>query len=758
MAQVVSPRSLVRPLLVVALLVAALGLLEQGLAGRERDVRAAEARGRVASDVGRDLALLRGAVLTARLAPDRAPRLARSVRGRGKRMRAALVAGGADASTLALLDRTLVQADRELAAVRAGNLRRALAVELEHVTPGVTALSAIAALDASLARDVIDSSAPGTTAWRRALLIAVAALGTLAALLVVGPLGPLVGASASPAAGAAGRWHRRVVEQSSDAVLVIGADGAVRELAGAAPSLLPGLTVGERFAAAVHPEDRIALARRWTEVTAAPGNRLRAALRVRRGSGWVEVDAAGANLLHDKDVGGVVVTLRDTGERTRLERELRHLAYEDPLTGLGNRAALRERLDTLLAERGGQRTLVAVLFVDLDDFKAINDGFGHPVGDEVLRTVGRRIGSVVGAAGFVGRPGGDEFVVVAQVAAAEEARTLAEAVAAAVQQPLPVNGVELRVGASVGVAIQSPGDPGLGMDVMRRADIAMYVAKGEGGGVVEYRPEDDPQAADRLALLADLRHALRTGEQLELAVQPQVDVASGELRAVEALVRWHHPQRGVVPPDAFVSLAERSGLIAALTQRVLDLALQARAAWSAAGLEINIAVNLSASNLLDASFPTEVERLLAQHGAGGDMLCLELTETMLLADEGRAADVLEHLSRFGVELSIDDFGTGHSSLTRLRDLPLDELKVDRSFVAAMHADAEAAAIVRSTVHLAHELGLRVVAEGVELPEHLEALEAAGCDLAQGYLLARPMPAADLLAWAAERGAAAAGAA
>ncbi len=730
-----------RAVAVLAALVALLGALEAGLAGRERGLARERTRAQAGLELGRDVALVRAALATARAHPDRVPSLARSVRARGARMTGRVA--GRDRAVLA---GALGATDRELAALSAGRTPAADRLDAAEVQPAFAAVAAVAQLDADLARGADVSAGPVTRSLRRGLLLL---SGITVALLVLirtrGTEGTVPSVSRMP-----GHRYRALVEQSSDAVLVVAADGAVVEATGAAPGLLPDLAVGDRLTTIVHPDDRAALDGRWADLFRAPGARIRASLRVRRGSGWMEVDAVGTNLLEDRHVGAVLVTLRDTGDRTRLERELRHLAYEDPLTGLGNRVALRERLDTLLAERAGARALVAVLFVDLDDFKAINDGFGHPVGDEVLREVGRRIRAAVGAGAFVARPGGDEFVVLAQVRASDEARTLAEVVAGAVDRPLPVSGVELRVGASVGVACEPPGDPARGVDVMRRADIAMYVAKGDGGGVVEYRPEDDPQAADRLALLADLRHALRTGEQLELAVQPQVDVATGRLHAVEALVRWHHPQRGVVPPDAFVALAERAGLIAPLTRRVIDLALAARGEWAAAGLDVHVAVNLSASNLLDATFPGDIAALLETHGVEGRTVCLELTETMLLADEQRAATALADLSALGIELSIDDFGTGHSSLTRLRDLPLDELKVDRSFVSAMHASTEAGAIVRSTVRLAHELGLRVVAEGVELEEHLDALRDVGCDLAQGYLLARPMRTGELVAWAEAR--------
>ena len=695
---------------------------------------------RLVLDLQRDLEVLRAEEAHAALAPAAVPTARRE---------AAVLARRIDRHTLDLTrldteDRTALRrdvarllgaVDAELSALARDERRAAQRIHDGVVDP------AFARLQVELAEQTRHERAENVAAaeaveWQRRGILAVAGIAIVILLL------RLRRAAAALSAERTGRRYRALVEQSSDGIVVLGADGLVREVAGATPAIAPGLVVGAHFGRSVHPDDRPAVHEEWLRVLDGQPA-LRTSLRLRRGEAWGDVEAVGFNALAQPDVGGVVVNLRDVGDRVRLERELRRLAYVDVLTGLANRAALRERLDALLAGDGE----VAVVFADLDDFKAINDGLGHPVGDEVLAAMGARLREVVGEDWLVARPGGDEFVAVGPARDVPGAVALAELLVAAIARPLFVAGLELHVGASVGVACRD-GTAVSAVDLLRRADIAMYVAKSRGGGVHPYREADDAQTAERLALVADLRHALATGEGIELAVQPQVELRSGRVRAVEALVRWRHPERGLLAPGEFVPLAERSGLVGELTGRVLELALRARAAWAAQGLEVGVAVNLSAANLLDAGFPAEVDGLLDAHDTEPAQLCLELTETMLVGDEEHVVAVMRALHGLGVELSLDDFGTGYSSLTRLHELPLDELKVDRSFVMAMHADPDARAIVRSSVHLAHDLGLRVVGEGVEDDAHRAALLEMGCDVGQGYALARPLPADELVAWAA----------
>ena len=444
-----------------------------------------------------------------------------------------------------------------------------------------------------------------------------------------------------------------------------------------------------------------------------------------------------------------VAALHRAGRRAVVSE---HQALHDVLTGLPNRALFQDRVDRALsvAERGGTRPVVMVL--DLDRFKEINDTLGHHYGDELLRLVGPRIGGVLRSSDTVARLGGDEFAVLLPNALdASAGAEVGEKILHALESPFVVQGIELEVGASIGIACFP--DHGEDVDTLvRRADAAMYAAKGTRSGhelfeeLFEVERETGP---DPLALAGDLRRAMDAGE-LGVVYQPKVDVATGELRGVEALVRWQHPSRGLVLPASFVSHAEHTGLIRPLTMHVLDEALAQLAAWRRDGLVLNVAVNLSLRNLLDRGLPDDIAALLGKHGVAASSLDLELTESTIMADPTRARAVLQTLSDMGVGLSIDDFGTGYSSLGSLQHLPVDEIKIDRSFVVSMARDKDAT-IVRSTIDLGRNLGLRVVAEGVEAEEVRAHLEALGCDLAQGYLFSRPLSGPELALWAREHG-------
>jgi diguanylate cyclase (GGDEF)-like protein len=429
----------------------------------------------------------------------------------------------------------------------------------------------------------------------------------------------------------------------------------------------------------------------------------------------------------------------------RASRDLRHQALHDSLTGLPNRASLYARTERAVG-RGG---MTALLLVDLDRFKEVNDTLGHDAGDELLREVARRLAATLRRHDVLARLGGDEFAVLLPdlpyrgVAAELGARLLG-----ALRRPFTVGGVPVELGASIGVALS----PEHGTDVgtlVRRADVAMYEAKAGGTGLVTYDRERDPYSPDRLALLAQLRGGLERNE-LVLHYQPKVAVEGGELAGVEALVRWQHPERGLLGPHEFVPLAERTGMIAELTRWVIGAALAQSARWRAAGLDVPVAVNLAAANVLDAELPGWLAHALARSGVPGDRLECEISEHTVMTDQVRALEVLADLRGLGVRLSLDDFGTGQSSLAYLKRLPLDEVKIDRSFVMGMGEDDDDAAIVRSTIDLARNLGLRVVAEGVETEAVLRELGRLRCDVAQGYHLARPLPAAELEAWVASR--------
>jgi diguanylate cyclase (GGDEF)-like protein len=433
----------------------------------------------------------------------------------------------------------------------------------------------------------------------------------------------------------------------------------------------------------------------------------------------------------------------------QLER-IRHQAYHDDLTGLPNRRLLREQLEAALASAPGRP--VAVLLLDLDRFKEVNDTFGHPGGDELLRRVSVRIASETEPDLLVARLGGDELAVLALGRSTTEALDLARDVRAIVGAPLTIDGVPVAVEASVGVAL-SPDDGADADTLLHRADVAMYAAKARRLGVARYDEGFDTSDRDRLALMSELRGALERGE-IVLHYQPKVDLRSGDVCGVEALVRWEHPLRGLVPPGQFVPYAERSGLTRELTRRVLGLALEQAAAWRAAGEPLPVAVNVTMFDLLDPGFAGEVASLLERSGVPPVDLQLELTESAVMSEPERVVGVLERISKLGVGLAVDDFGTGYSSLGHLGSLPVDTIKIDRSFVAALVADDGKRAIVAATIDLGHALDLKVVAEGVENAEVAARLRELGCDVAQGYGLGRPVPANELAPRRASRSAAA----
>ena len=425
-----------------------------------------------------------------------------------------------------------------------------------------------------------------------------------------------------------------------------------------------------------------------------------------------------------------------------------HQALHDVLTGLPNRALFRDRVDRALsaAHREGGRPVVMLL--DLDRFKEINDSLGHHHGDELLRQIGPRIAGVLRSSDTVARLGGDEFAVLLPIAPdAEAGAEVGDKILRALSEPFYVEGVELAIEASLGIAAFP--EHGECVDTLiQRADVAMYAAKGSRSGHELYVSERDDRP-DPLALVGDLRRAMDDGE-LSVVYQPKVDLLTGAVEGVEALVRWEHPSRGLVLPASFVGHAEHTGLIRPLTMHVLEAALVQVGDWRRAGLELKVAVNLSVRNLLDRGLPDDVAELLRKWDVPATALELELTESTIMADPARARSILEALHDLGVGLSIDDFGTGWSSLGNLRQLPVDEIKIDRSFVTGMTRAGNDATIVQSTIDLGRNLGLRVVAEGVEDEDVRSQLAALGCDLGQGYLFSRPMAGDDVAAWAAGR--------
>ncbi|NYI41233.1 putative bifunctional diguanylate cyclase/phosphodiesterase [Demequina lutea] len=429
------------------------------------------------------------------------------------------------------------------------------------------------------------------------------------------------------------------------------------------------------------------------------------------------------------------------GYRTLLDSERAGALYDslhDALTGLPNRTLLTDRLYRALEEGLHAGSTTGLLLIDLDRFKEVNDTFGHHYGDELLAKIGPRLRAHVRQGDTIARLGGDEFAVLLPgVGDRATAVVIADALQHALEVPFQVAGVDLDVEASIGIVLSGEhGDDTT--TLLQRVDIAMYVAKAEHLGVFVYDPDADSHSPGKLALLGELRRAIENDELL-LHFQPQVSIDTGEVTGAEALVRWQHPTRGLVYPDDFVPLAERTGLIGPLTGFVLNAAVIQAKAWSDAGQPLPVAVNLSVRNLSDEDLPRQVAALLKAHQLPASLLKLEVTESAIMFDPVGAARVLRQLADLGVEISIDDFGAGYTSLGQLKSLPVTEFKIDKSFVMNMNQDASDALIVHSVVDLGHHLGLTIVAEGVENPAALEQLAAYGCDNAQGYYLCRPVP-------------------
>lgn len=443
-------------------------------------------------------------------------------------------------------------------------------------------------------------------------------------------------------------------------------------------------------------------------------------------------------------VTGLVGIGRDISDRRRTEATIRQLAYYDSLTGLPNRAMVHERLTQAVRSGERRQTPVAFLLMDLNDFKDINNTLGHHHGDLVLQQIGPRLRDILRQSDTVARLGGDEFALVLPDTDLEGAQLVAKKAHQVLETPFNVDGLSIGVEASVGIALFPDHGTSASL-IMQRADVAMYAAKRSGGGSAVYAAERDHYSPRRLALMGELRYAIEHNE-LTLYYQPKIHMESRRVIGVEALVRWKHPHRGMIPPDDFIPLAERSGLIKPLTQWVLSTALDQIRLWEEAGFQLSVAVNLSARNLLDAQLPDHLEELLRRTGARPNRLELEITESTIMIDPIRALDILTRLHLMGVPLAIDDFGTGYSSLGYLKRLPVSAVKVDKSFVKNMEANDNDAVIVRSTIELAHNLGLQVIAEGVETSYLWDRLTGLGCDAAQGYYISQPVPADALSRW------------
>ena len=434
-------------------------------------------------------------------------------------------------------------------------------------------------------------------------------------------------------------------------------------------------------------------------------------------------------------------------ELVAINADLEHMALYDSLTGLANRYLIQDRLQQAIfhAEREGGP--LAILVVDLDHFKDLNDTLGHNVGDQLLQQVGRRFQNKLRHADTIGRLGGDEFAVLLPNTGRDTASRVAEQLLQVLHAPMELDSGSYVVSASIGIALYPEHGDDM-QSLLRRADVAMYVAKRAKQDWCLYDPLQDEHTPHQLALMADLHGALDR-RQMQLFYQPKLELASDRIVGVEALMRWRHPEQGLIPPDLFIPALEQSGLIRRFTAWLLGEAIEQNMAWRAQGLDLGMAVNLSMYNLRDSQLPEQLATLQQRWRPPLGTLMMEVTESAVMNDPHHVSEVLNTLTESGIQFSIDDFGTGYSSLSHLKRLPVSELKIDRSFVKDMSRDRDDEAIVRSTIDLAHNMGLRVIAEGVESEAVLARLRQLGCDEVQGYLIGRPMPAEEFPAFLAQ---------
>jgi diguanylate cyclase (GGDEF)-like protein len=470
-----------------------------------------------------------------------------------------------------------------------------------------------------------------------------------------------------------------------------------------------------------------------------PGARSSGMLLIGRGKREFPIESSVSPIISDGVASGWVIVFRDVSAALAMAEQMTHSFEHDSLTGLPNRLLLKDRIDQAIATAPRHERQVAVLFLDLDGFKYINDSLGHPTGDKLLQSIAKRLVGCVRTSDTVSRQGGDEFVVLLTESRQwEDAVVVAERILKAVAQSHPIDNHDLHVTTSIGVSVY-PDDGEDAETLIRNADIAMYQAKEKGRNSYQFfKPAMNVRAVERQSIESSLRSAVKNGEFV-LRYQPKVDLRTGLITGAEALIRWNHPLRGELAPGMFVSIAEDSGLIRQIGRWVLREACEQARAWLDEGLPpISIAVNVSAVELSDETYVQRLYATLSETGMDPSNLELELTESVLMRHAHSAAIILQALRKTGIQVALDDFGTGYSSLSYLRDFPIDSLKIDRSFVDEVTSVVEDTSIVKAVISMARNLGLRVVAEGVENMDQLEFLRAQACDEAQGYFFSRPV--------------------
>jgi diguanylate cyclase (GGDEF)-like protein/PAS domain S-box-containing protein len=543
-----------------------------------------------------------------------------------------------------------------------------------------------------------------------------------------------------------------LVQNSADVSMILGQSGAVEYESSAVERVLgfhPKDRIGRSAFEFIHPDDLARATELLTDVVRIPGAMATGEFRVKHVDGsWRWLEAVGKNLFDDPAVGGLVINYRDITARKTLENELRHQAFHDSLTGLANRALFVDRLDHALSLNQRNPRPLAVLFIDLDDFKTINDSLGHGEGDAILVSVAARLRAALRTGDTIARMGGDEFAVLVEdppvTLGADAPTDVAERLLAVLQAPFIRGGKELFVHASVGIAVLTSRTQ-TADELLRNADVSMYMAKSKGKNRLEvFEPSMHAAALTRLAIKGDLERALERDEFFVL-YQPVMDLTRLEVVGVEALVRWRHPERGVVGPVEFIPVAEETGIIIQLGRWVLEQACRQARAWDllAPNRPLTMNVNVSGRQVTESGFVAEVAQVLAATGLDPERLVLEFTEGVLMQDTDATMATLRALKALGIRLAIDDFGTGYSSLSYVRQFPIDVLKIDRSFVASMTDGPDEIALMQSILNLSETLHLETVAEGIEDSGQLTELQTLGANLGQGFLFAKPLAAGDV---------------